>query len=152
MVKFGNKIKRLLKKCDSPQSIKSSKKLVPQTQINQSEQIQFCDYKEFLAESMKENPTKAERSLRNLAKHFGFESQKVISPYIADLLHNKLKIIIELDGSSHNRKKDYDNRRDLFLKNLGYKVYRLSNRMALNDKKFLVDWFKSIVKDNNIVN
>ena len=55
-----------------------------------------------------------------------FDRQKVIGNYIVDFYVKKLRLIIEIDGSSHIGKEDYDAEREKFLVSLGLKMYRIS--------------------------
>ncbi|MDR2581362.1 MAG: endonuclease domain-containing protein [Fibromonadaceae bacterium] len=57
-----------------------------------------------------------------------FDRQKVIGNFIVDFYCTKRKTIIEVDGSSHNYKKEYDAAREEYLKNLGLKVIRIKVR------------------------
>jgi very-short-patch-repair endonuclease len=43
-----------------------------------------------------------------------------------DFYVKKLRLIIEIDGSSHIGKKDYDAAREKYLVSLGLKMYRIS--------------------------
>ncbi len=51
---------------------------------------------------------------------FKFRRQKPIGPYIVDFVCAGCQVIVELDGETHLGKKDYDEKRDTFLKALGY--------------------------------
>jgi len=52
---------------------------------------------------------------------------------VADFYCSASKLIIEIDGSVHENKKDYDRARDCIVKNLGLKVLRFDNDQLLND-------------------
>ena len=58
-----------------------------------------------------------------------FKRQAPIGNYIVDFLCKEAKLIIELDGSGHLEEKQtkHDDKRDEYLKNLGYKVLRIYN-------------------------
>lgn len=58
--------------------------------------------------------------------------------FFGDFVWIHLKLVIEIDGSSHNGKKEYDERRDAFLKSHGWKVMRVSykNRADKNRVAF----------------
>ena len=45
--------------------------------------------------------------------------------FFGDFVWRKEKIVVEIDGSSHNGKEEYDKMRDNRMKNIGYKVYRI---------------------------
>lgn len=54
-----------------------------------------------------------------------FDRQRVIGNYIVDFYIKKLGLVIEIDGSSHIGKEDYDAAREEYLISLGLKVYRI---------------------------
>ena len=62
-----------------------------------------------------------------------FDRQRVIGNYIVDFYVKTLGLIIEIDGSSHDEKEEYDAKRELFLVNLGLKVYRISDYRVKHD-------------------
>jgi very-short-patch-repair endonuclease len=85
--------------------------------------------------TLRKNMTVAERLLwsrirRKQLKGYQFYRQKIIGNYIVDFYCPKAKLIIELDGSQHydEEGKKRDNRRDAYLKNLGLKVFRFSDK------------------------
>ncbi len=53
-----------------------------------------------------------------------FDRQKIIGNYIVDFYNANYNIVIEIDGSSHNDKQEYDAERDSFMKGLGLTVIR----------------------------
>ncbi len=55
---------------------------------------------------------------------FDFHRQKPILNYIVDFYCYKLKLIIEVDGYSHNIKTEEDKQRDIELTELGFTVLR----------------------------
>ncbi|CAH8283083.1 very-short-patch-repair endonuclease [Mariniflexile fucanivorans] len=62
-----------------------------------------------------------------------FDRQRVIGHYIVDFYIKTLGLIIEIDGSSHENKQEYDAKRELFLMQLGLKVYRISDYRVKHD-------------------
>ena len=68
--------------------------------------------------------------------------QKMIGNFIVDFYCAKAKVVIELDGSQHYEPKqeESDRLRDEYLKNLGIKVLRYSNR-EINEN------FKNVCED-----
>lgn len=82
------------------------------------------------AQYLRKNPTFAERklwkSLRNFQK-YSFLRQKPIGNFIVDFYCYKLRLIIEIDGSSHDEKKfNYDRKREEEIKNLGFNFLRFT--------------------------
>ena len=59
-----------------------------------------------------------------------FYKQKIIGNYIVDFYCDKLKLVIELDGSQHYEEAAqlYDQNRTAYLQGLGIEVMRFSNR------------------------
>jgi very-short-patch-repair endonuclease len=62
-----------------------------------------------------------------------FNRQFPIGNYIADFICRKVRLIIEIDGSSHQHKIEADHNRDMELASLGYKIVRVSEGEVLND-------------------
>ena len=54
-----------------------------------------------------------------------FDRQRVIGNYIVDFYAKKLCLVVEIDGSSHDNKVEYDEDREHYLRSLGLKVYRI---------------------------
>lgn len=66
--------------------------------------------------------------------HFlDFDRQKVIGNYIVDFYCKSLALVIEIDGSSHNDKEEYDKIRENYIRALGVKVYRISASRVNDD-------------------
>ncbi len=59
---------------------------------------------------------------------YQFLRQKPIGHYIVDFYCSKLKLVVEIDGSSHIGKEEYDLKRQNYLENLGLTVMRFDNR------------------------
>ena len=57
---------------------------------------------------------------------FDFHRQKPILNYVVDFYCSKLKLIIEVDGYSHNFKAEEDKKRDIELTELGFTILRFS--------------------------
>ena len=60
------------------------------------------------------------------AKKFGyhFYRQKPLGNYIVDFYCPALKLVVEIDGSSHQDRKQYDKLREEFLQSIGLRVIR----------------------------
>ncbi|NOY96768.1 MAG: endonuclease domain-containing protein [Chlorobi bacterium] len=90
-----------------------------------------------LARKLRKDGTKAEALLwRDVLKAkqlrtYQFNRQFTISDYIVDFICRKLKLIIELDGSSHFAKSEEDYERQRFLENQGYTVMRFPESMVI---------------------
>ena len=85
-----------------------------------------------LARWLRGNMTKMERKLWHdvLSDKYlnaKFLRQKPIGIYIADFYCPKAKLIIEVDGDSHDKSKQHDKIRTKFFNKLGIKVLRFTN-------------------------
>lgn len=90
------------------------------------------------AEHMRRNPTRAEGALwRELRRRPGgmfFWTQHVIgNRYIADFYCPAARLVIEVDGDSHDDRAAEDRRRDDVMHEYGFKVMRLTNVAVLAD-------------------
>jgi very-short-patch-repair endonuclease len=90
-----------------------------------------------LARSLRKNGTQGEALLwRDVLKAkqlwpYQFNRQYPVGGYIVDFISRKLKLIIEIDGSSHFAKSEEDFERQTFLENKGYTVLRFSEGMVV---------------------
>jgi len=62
---------------------------------------------------------------------YQFNRQYPIGNYIVDFISRKLKLIIEIDGSSHFSKSEEDFEKQNFLENAGYTILRFSEAMVV---------------------
>lgn len=100
------------------------------------------------AKKLRDNLTAAEMvlwiQLRKDIESYKFRRQHQIGIYIADFYCHKAKLIIEVDGSIHNKKdvKEADLNRENDLKNWGYKVIRFSNQQIMNQIEYVLECIK----------
>ena len=91
----------------------------------------------------RKNPTEAEsimwQFLRKNKYGYKFVRQKPIFRFILDFYCSKLLLAIEIDGDSHDKKKNYDQTRDKYLENVNVKTLRFTNDEVLNN-------FNSVLK------
>ena len=84
------------------------------------------------ARKLRKNSTLSEVLLWNHLKQkhvngLDFDRQKIIGNYIVDFYCAKLKLVIEIDGSSHDNKYIYDMNRDKYLQSLGLKILHIDD-------------------------
>ena len=97
-----------------------------------------------LAKGLCRNMTHEEMILWNNLKAevngLKFRRQHPPGIYIADFYCHKIKLIIEIDGNIHNKKriKEYDIKRENDLINDGYTVIRFSNKQVLTEIGFVL--------------
>lgn len=86
---------------------------------------------------MRKNPTASEEllweHLRNRRlQGFKFRRQHPIGRFLADFCCPAQNLVIELDGGFHRERTLEDQHREIFLKNMGFKVIRFSNEEVLH--------------------
>ncbi len=59
--------------------------------------------------------------------HIDFDRQRIIGNYIVDFYVKTLGLVVEIDGSSHDLKQDYDDVRQIYLESLGLIVFRITD-------------------------
>jgi very-short-patch-repair endonuclease len=62
---------------------------------------------------------------RGQFKSLDFDRQKIIGNYIVDFYCAEKQVVLEVDGSSHDDKAEYDAQRDAFLIGLGLQVIHI---------------------------
>ena len=77
-----------------------------------------------------------------------FRRQQGIGPYVLDFYCPELRLCVELDGSSHDYKYEYDEQRTEFLQKQGIRVLRFSNEQVWQGLDFVVD---EIVRGGRVV-
>ncbi len=111
------------------------------------------DLKEF-ARQMRNNSTKGEikfgcELLGNRKSGYQFYRQKILLNYIVDFYCAKLKLVIEIDGTSHLEKTDYDRNKDKDLELLGLKVIRYNDLNVLNNFELVEKDFYKTIKERS---
>ena len=77
-----------------------------------------------------------------------FDRQRIIGNFIVDFYVKTLGLVIEIDGSSHDNKEEYDQKREDYLISLGLKVYRISDLRVKHDlNNVMIELDKFIIKE-----
>ena len=86
---------------------------------------------------LKQSPTPAEKALwsflRNKQTGLKIRKQHIIDKFIVDFVCLSRKLVIEIDGKSHDFQKDYDEARSQKLKELNFDVIRFSNNEVMSN-------------------
>ena len=77
-----------------------------------------------------------------------FDRQRIIGRYIVDFYIKGLSLIIEIDGSSHDNKENYDQKRENYFKALGLRIYRINARDVTNDVDQVIINLKNYILNN----
>jgi len=72
-------------------------------------------------------------------RQFDFDRQKVIGNYIVDFFCSTCKVVIEIDGITHDDKIEYDKKRDVYLEGLGLTVIHITASDVLNRFEAVMD-------------
>ena len=79
------------------------------------------------------------RLLRPSRGHLRFRRQHPIGPYVADFYCPAAKLVIEIDGATHDCRQAADSRRDDYLRSLGLSVMRVAASEVLADPASVAD-------------
>ena len=96
------------------------------------------------AKQLRKTTTRAERVLWSVLsdRKCGcqkFRRQHAIEPYIVDFYCAEAKLVVEINGESHDGRQDYDRRRDEYLEKLGLRVMRFTNGDVLDNLDGVAD-------------
>ena len=69
-----------------------------------------------------------------------FRRQEPVGPYYVDFCCREKKLIVEVDGRSHDEKLDYDTQREAFFHREGYRVVRVTNHDVSQNLEAVVRW------------
>ena len=109
----------------------------------------------YLYNKQLKNLARANRKARNLSEALlwheiqrcrlgvRFVRQKPIGNYIADFYCREKKLVLEIDGWSHDDKYEYDKERDEYMKKLGIHVLRISDKDVKHNMENVLIWIKS---------
>lgn len=94
------------------------------------------DEKVELSRSFRKAPTVAEAVLWAAASGkkidgYKFRRQQLILGFIVDFFNADTGLIVEVDGSIHDKAIEYDRERDAVLENAGFTILRLRNECVL---------------------
>ena len=80
--------------------------------------------------------------LKRSALGVKFTKQKPIGNYIADFYCKELKLVIEVDGWSHDDKYEYDVGRDEYMRSIGITVLRVEDKDVKRDIGAVLEWIR----------
>ncbi len=96
---------------------------------------------------LRRRQTKAEqilwKELRGRKSGVVFRRQYGIGSYITDFYCHEFRLVIELDGPIHDEQKEYDRRRENFLKKQGFTILRFKNDEVLFERESVIEKIKS---------
>ena len=104
------------------------------------------------ARELRKNATFTERLLWKYLRAgqlngYHFLRQKPIDEFIVDFYCKRLKLVIEIDGVTHNDKQGYDKRRENRLKELGFTVIRFDGYTILENVTGALDLIMNCIEE-----
>src|SRR3954466_6138227 len=78
---------------------------------------------------------------------FKFRRQHPLGPFVVDFVCLERKLVLELDGGQHNERSEYDERRSDWLRERGYRVFRVWNHEALQDWDAVAEKIGELLKE-----
>jgi leucyl-tRNA synthetase len=100
----------------------------------------------------RKSPTEAEdllwQNLRNNKLDIKVRRQHALNGFIADFALMEIKLVIEIDGSYHNKEQqqEYDEARTKYLHEFGFDILRFSNEEVLHHTQTVVSRIKQEIK------
>jgi very-short-patch-repair endonuclease len=67
-----------------------------------------------------------------------FTTQFQIGEYYGDIVCRKAKLVVEVDGWSHDISQAYDARRDQYMQSIGYRILRFTNEDVMKNLEGVV--------------
>jgi very-short-patch-repair endonuclease len=104
------------------------------------------------AKELRKNSTFTERFLWKHLKAgqlngYRFLRQKPLDEFIVDFYCKRLRLIIEIDGVTHDDKQNYDKRRENRLKELGFTVLRFDGYYILENITGALDLIMNCIEE-----
>ncbi|WP_454746745.1 endonuclease domain-containing protein [Ciceribacter selenitireducens] len=105
------------------------------------------------AKTLRRELTRAEQEMWNLLRDFRprgarFRRETPIGPYIADFAWLTARVIVEVDGDSHETDQGHahDLRRDAFLRSQGFEVIRFDNHQVIDNPDYVFVTLETTLK------
>jgi len=104
------------------------------------------------ASRTREVPTREEsllwRKIRGARLGVAFRRQVPLAGrHVVDFLAPSIKLLIELDGTYHERRALTDARRDAALQRLGYRIVRISNQVVQSEMRKALEGIRRVIDE-----
>jgi len=105
------------------------------------------------ATTLRKEMTKAEACLWKYVlrarqmKGYEFRRQRPVLNYIADFMCKDLRLVIEVDGITHDNKLERDSRRDDTLRQSGFYVFRFTDEEVLTNIRGVAREIERIIEE-----
>src|SRR5215210_3496901 len=96
------------------------------------------------ARELRKNSSRPERLLWNMIRNralngLKFRRQQPIGPYVADFYCEAARLVVELDGISHDQQEEYDRLRDQYMQQKDLMVVRIQIDELLKNKEVVAN-------------
>jgi very-short-patch-repair endonuclease len=78
---------------------------------------------------------------------FKFKRQEWVGPFIADFYCREARLVVEVDGTQHADRDDYDRARSAYLKREGFRVGRFWNNQVMEELEGVLAAILAILED-----
>jgi very-short-patch-repair endonuclease len=105
------------------------------------------------ANKLRKEMTKAEACLWKYVlrarqmKGYQFQRQRPVLNYIADFMCKELRLVIEVDGITHDSKLEKDKRRTDVLRKAGFNVFRFTDEEVLTNIEGVMRAIEGIIEE-----
>ena len=110
--------------------------------------------KQEFAKQLKANPTPAEQHFKTyLKQHYPriqVKEQFICGPFILDFYFPTINLALELDGSSHDGKENYDGNRDNYLLERDISILHAKNHVSLTHPEQIMDTIREYLQKQRI--
>jgi len=105
------------------------------------------------SKELRKNPTYAERAIwyslrENQLKGYDFDRQKPIGEFIYDFFCSELKLVIEIDGATHDlpEVQEKDKAKDEFIRSIGLNILRFTDDEVLGMSDYAVKKIEEYIR------
>ncbi|MDD4179334.1 MAG: endonuclease domain-containing protein [Candidatus Margulisbacteria bacterium] len=110
------------------------------------------EIKKKFARTMRKKPTKAEKIVWELLHNrkfngYKFRRQHVIEGFILDFYCHELRLGIEVDGSIHFKRQEYDRLRQDIIESECISILRITNNELKERKRSIIDKLTKLLAD-----
>ena len=106
--------------------------------------------KKIFARELRREQTPEEEAVWNCLRNrnfmeLKFRRQHVIEGFVVDFYCHELRLAIEIDGSVHNKQKDYDELRQMLIEAKDIRFIRITNDEINRDMNILLERIKGVI-------
>jgi very-short-patch-repair endonuclease len=112
--------------------------------------MKYDDHDRDRARDLRQRMNRAERDLwkgiRNRLRRYKFRRQHPLGPYSADFYCATARLVVELDGITHEDRQEEDAERDRWMKEKRMEVLRIQNQEVYDDVGAVIDRIEAVCR------